>query len=79
MLGDIETCLRACGLELIFWRHPGRADGVGIAYRAAVLTHSRTDALAHGPVVTGVLECLHASSGLRMRAISAHLRGRDGA
>ena len=77
MLTDVEAFARAAALELVFWRHPGRADGVGVAFRPSTFERARARALVSGPVVSGVLELVHRASGLHVRALSSHQRGRD--
>ena len=90
MLDDVTQFLLAMGLELEFWQHPGRVDGIGIAFRFGPRkgTNSETLSIAgpgsvrdviRGPVVTGILELTHVSSELRIRVLSSHLRGKDSA
>ena len=86
VLEAIEPYLKSIGLELQFWQHPGRVDGVGIAFRTAPpadgdgVLFSRTakpQSIVRGPVVTGALELTHVESGLKFRVLSSHCRGQD--
>ena len=79
---DVSDALGSQGLELVWYAHPGREDAIGVAYKRDIfkLVASSLRPFPPGPDAkagTVRVDLVHVTSGLGVRVLSTHQRGRN--
>ena len=76
---DVTAALADQGLDLVWFNHPGRADGIGVAFNTETFTLSQSVLgsfpSANPTVGTARLDLKHTAAGVGVRVLSTHQRG----